>query len=306
MKSLILLYAIFISGYCFPTSNESWSLFKRVFKKKYFSNEEEINRRQIWDENMAVIHQHNLEFDIGLHSYTLAMNQFGDMTNEEFRKQTNGFKMISENETKRINYQTFSRPANLILPDSVDWRTKGYVTYVKDQGQCGSCWAFSTTGALEGQHFAKTSQLVSLSEQNLVDCSLLNFGCNGGNQDLAFDHIKLHHGIDTVDGYTRIQKHNETDLQAAIATVGPIAVSIDASQGSFQFYSSGVYDEPNCSTKRLDHAVLAAGYGTLNSKDYYIVKNSWGVNWGIKGYILMSRNKQNQCGIATSALYPLV
>ncbi|CAF5125128.1 unnamed protein product, partial [Rotaria sp. Silwood1] len=207
--------------------------------------------------------------------------------------------------------------------------TKGYVTYVKDQGQCGSCWAFSTTGALEGQHFAKTSQLVSLSEQNLVDCSLLNFGCNGGNQDLAFDHIKLHHGIDTEEtypymaerqlcqfnrknigatltGYTRIQKHNETDLQAAIATVGPIAVSIDASQGSFQFYSSGVYDEPNCSTKRLDHAVLAIGYGTLNSKDYYIVKNSWGVDWGIKGYILMSRNKQNQCGIATSALYPLV
>jgi cathepsin L len=188
---------------------------------------------------------------------------------------------------------------------------------------------FSTTGALEGQHFAKTSQLISLSEQNLLDCSLLNFGCNGGNQDLAFDYIKEHHGIDTEDtypyqahhqlchferkniganltGYARIEKDNETDLQAAIATIGPIAVSIDASKSSFQFYSSGVYDEPNCSTKRLDHAVLAVGYGTLNSQDYYIVKNSWGVNWGSQGYILMSRNKQNQCGIATSALYPLV
>ncbi|CAF2791971.1 unnamed protein product [Rotaria sp. Silwood2] len=276
-----------------------------------------------------MIHKHNLEFDLGLHSYILEMNQFGDMTNEEFRKQMNGFKMISDNETNQIRYQTFSTLSNIVLPDSVDWRPKGYVTPVKDQGQCGSCWAFSTTGALEGQHFAKTLQLVSLSEQNLVDCSLLNFGCNGGNQDLAFDYIKTHHGVDTewtypymaqrqfcqfdrkniganLTGYVRIEKHSETDLQAAIATVGPIAVSIDASQSSFQFYSSGVYDEPNCSAKRLDHAVLAVGYGTLNSKDYYIVKNSWGVNWGSQGYILMSRNKQNQCGIATSALYPLV
>ncbi|CAF1383361.1 unnamed protein product [Adineta steineri] len=328
-----MLYVLFIQpesvqhiGYCFPTSNESWSSFKRVFKKKYFSNEEEINRRQIWEGNVARIHKHNLEVDLGLHSYTLAMNQFGDMTNEEFRKQMNGYKMPSEDE---INYQIFSAPANLVLPDSVDWRSKGYVTYVKDQGQCGSCWAFSTTGALEGQHFAKTSQLVPLSEQNLVDCSLLNFGCNGGNQDLAYDYIKMHHGISdeqsypywaerdicqfakihiaaTTTGYTRIKKHNETDLQAAIATIGPIAISIDASQSSFQFYSSGVYNEPNCSTKRLDHAVLAVGYGTLNSTDYYIVKNSWGANWGTRGYILMSRNKQNQCGIATSALYPLV
>ncbi|UJR12299.1 hypothetical protein I4U23_016476 [Adineta vaga] len=329
MKFLILLCAFLISGHCFPSSNESWSLFKRVFKKRYSSTEEEINRRQIWEENVAMINKHNLEVDLGLHSYTLAMNQFGDLTNEEFRKQMNGYKISSDDEINSLNYQTFSTPENFVLPNEVDWRTKGYVTYVKDQGQCGSCWAFSTTGALEGQHFAKTSQLIPLSEQNLVDCSLLNFGCNGGNQDLAYDYIKMHHGISseesypyfperdicqfnkihiaaTITGYTRVKKHNETDLQAAIATIGPIAVSIDAGQGSFQFYSSGVYDEPNCSTKRLDHAVLAVGYGTLNNKDYYIVKNSWGASWGTRGYILMSRNKQNQCGIATSALYPLV
>ena len=212
---------------------------------------------------------------------------------------------------------------------NLDWRDKGYVTYVKDQGQCGSCWAFSATGALEGQHFNKTGKLIPLSEQNLLDCSLLNFGCNGGNQFLAFDYIKTHHGIDTeqtypyiaqrqlcqfkkeniganLTGYVRIAKHDEQALQSAIATIGPIAVSIDAGQGSFQFYSHGVYDEPNCSTRKLDHAVLAVGYGSLNSTDYYIVKNSWGQDWGIKGYILMSRNKQNQCGIATDALYPTV
>ena len=231
----------------------------------------------------------------------------------------------------------------------IDWRIKGYVTDVKDQGQCGSCWAFSTTGALEGQHFAKTSKLVSLSEQNLVDCSLLNFGCEGGDQDLAFDYIKAHGGIDTEESYpyqakrqtchfdpkniganitvnififtrrrdesflsyffkdyVRIEKENETALTTAIATIGPISVSIDASEDSFQFYRAGIYDERNCSTKKLDHGVLAVGYGKEFSKDYYIVKNSWGLDWGQDGYILMSRNKQNQCGIATAALYPLV
>ncbi|CAF1550781.1 unnamed protein product, partial [Adineta ricciae] len=304
---------------------ESWSLFKRVFDKEYSSNQDEINRRQIWEENLSMIRKHNLEADMGMHSYTLGMNRFGDMTNGEFRKQMNGFQMKLKSS---MDHQIFETPSDFVLPDSVDWRSKGYVTSVKDQGQCGSCWAFSTTGVLEGQHFAKTSKLVSLSEQNLVDCSV-NLGCHGGIMEIAYLYIKSNGGIDTESsypyeaerhhcrfdpnnigatdtGFVQIKLGNETDLQAAIATIGPISVAIDASLKSFQFYSSGVYDEPHCSSYLLDHGVLAVGYGSLNSKDYYLVKNSWGTQWGQQGYILMSRNKHNQCGIATSASYPLV
>ncbi|CAF1575252.1 unnamed protein product, partial [Didymodactylos carnosus] len=201
------------------------------------------------------------------------------------------------------------------------WRKEGYVTEVKDQGQCGSCWAFSATGSLEGQHYRKYMELVSLSEQNLVDCSRLfgNMGCNGGSMALSFLYIKENKGIDientypyeAMDGRCRFNKQNvgandtgfvqikhfsETDLETAIATVGPVSVSIDASRDSFQFYSTGVYNEPTCSSIKLDHGVLAVGYDTYkDTQDYYIVKNSWGKGWGDEGYIWMSRNKKNQC-----------
>jgi len=253
------------------------------------------------------------------------------MTHEEFKKQMNGLKISADADKSDFDRHTFLAPSNVVLPDAVDWRTKGYVTPIKDQGQCGSCWAFSATGSLEGQHFAKTQQLVSLSEQNLVDCSgkFGNMGCDGGLMDSAFQYIKANAGIDTESsypyeardgkcrfkkenvgatdtGFVDIKKMNETDLQTAIATLGPISVAIDASQDSFQFYKSGVYNEPDCSSTELDHGVLAVGYDSQNGKDYYIVKNSWGTSWGNKGYIWMTRNKKNQCGIATMASYPLV
>ena len=253
---------------------------------------------------------------------------------------------------------SFMMPSNVEIPDSVDWRTQGYVTPIKDQGQCGSCWAFSAVASLEGQHFKKAGTLVSLSEQNLVDCSQKqgNQGCNGGLMDQAFTYIKVNKGIDTEDsykyvarvnnyilwkifsfafnfiininyfllkdekckfkaasvgatdtGFTDIDSGDETALATAIATVGPISVAIDASQSSFQFYSSGIYSDPDCSSTELDHGVTAVGYGTQGAgKDFYIVKNSWGTSWGDKGYIMIARNTNNMCGIATMSSYPMV
>ncbi|CAF0818349.1 unnamed protein product [Didymodactylos carnosus] len=309
---------------------QSWNLFKTVHAKQYSSISEELQRRDIWTKNIAKIQAHNLEADLGLHTFTMKMNKYGDLSDEEFRKTMYGLKTDQRIE-KNFDRHTFIPPSNIVLPAAIDWRKEGYVTDIKDQQQCGSCWAFSATGALEGQHFKKYKKLNTLSDQNLIDCSgkYGNEGCNGGYMDSSFQYIKDNKGIDTQDsypyeardgdcrfkaenvgandtGFVDIKTGNETDLQIAIATVGPISIAIDCQHDSFRFYSSGVYDEPQCSTSMLDLAILAVGYDTINGQDYYIVKNGWGKSWGMEGYIWMSRNKNNQCGIATLSSYPLV
>ncbi|CAF1617162.1 unnamed protein product [Rotaria magnacalcarata] len=171
--------------------------------------------------------------------------------------------------------------------DFIDWRKVGYVTPVQDQGACGSSWAFADIGTLEGQHVAQTKELVTLSVQNLVDCSddFGNFGCKGGVTDFAFQYIEANEGIDTKTSYP---------YEARTVIVGPIVVTIDTSYSSFQFYRSGVYDEPDCSSTAVNRCALAVGFNATDSELYYIVKNSWGTSWGINGYIWMSRNKNNQ------------
>jgi len=304
--------------------DEGWQIWKAGHSKNYSDLGEEKVRFAIWQDNMRRITEYN-QLNTGVF---LAINHFGDMTNTEFRMTQNGYFGKKVNGTG----STFLAPSNVVLPDSVDWREKGYVTPVKNQGACGSCWAFSTTGSLEGQHMKKTGKLVSLSEQNLVDCSTSfgNHGCNGGLMDFGFKYIKANKGIDTEasypylaqdekctykadtigatdSGFVDVTSGDEDALKTALATVGPISVAIDASHFSFQFYHTGVYNEWRCSPQNLDHGVLAVGYGTSDKGvDYWLVKNSWGATWGKEGYIWMSRNKKNQCGIATSASYPLV
>lgn len=340
--AVTLLCALYcVSAYPFESSmtavREDFNAWKGVFKKIYNTVEEEEHRLMTWIENMARINKHNFQYDLKQKSYRLEMNHLGDMNATEYKQKMNGYRMDMKKKLKfRPQGATFLLSmTNLtdMLPHTVDWREHGYVTPVKNQGQCGSCWSFSTTGSLEGQMKRKTGKLVSLSEQNLVDCSGPegNDGCNGGLMDQAFQYVKDNGGIDTEEsypyegvdntcrfkkadiggediGYVDIPEGSEKHLRQAIATQGPVSVAIDASNESFQFYSSGVYDEPNCDSENLDHGVLAVGYGTdeATGKHYWLVKNSWGPGWGDEGYIKMTRGHKNQCGIASSASYPLV
>ncbi|EEZ97696.1 cathepsin L precursor [Tribolium castaneum] len=318
----------------FDLVQEQWGAFKVTHKKQYESETEERFRMKIFMENAHKVAKHNKLYAQGLVSFKLGVNKYSDMLNHEFVHTLNGY---NRSKTPLRSGEldesiTFIPPANVELPKQIDWRKLGAVTPVKDQGQCGSCWSFSTTGSLEGQHFRKSKKLVSLSEQNLIDCSEKygNNGCNGGLMDNAFRYIKDNGGIDTEQsypykaedekchykprnkgatdrGFVDIESGDEEKLKAAVATVGPISVAIDASHPTFQQYSEGVYYEPECSSEQLDHGVLVVGYGTdEDGNDYWLVKNSWGDSWGDQGYIKMARNRDNNCGIATQASYPLV
>ncbi|XP_007937466.1 procathepsin L-like [Orycteropus afer afer] len=306
-----------------------WYQWKSTYRRPYSADKEDW-RRAVWEKNMKMIELHNREYSRGKYGFTMAMNAFGDMTNEEFRQVMNGFQ-----NQKHKKGKMFREPPSGHIPKFVDWRQKGYVTHVKNQGQCGSCWAFSATGALEGQMFRKTGKIVSLSEQNLVDCSRSqgNNGCNGGLMNFAFQYIKENKGIDSEDSYPYLARdtnvcnykpeysaandtgfvdipQREKSLMKAVATVGPISVAIDASNPSFQFYKSGIYYEPDCSSKVLDHGVLVVGYGfegkNSENNKFWIVKNSWGTVWGTNGYVKIARDQNNHCGIATAASYPTV
>merc|ERR1712093_772702 len=261
---------------------------------KSYSNEEFVFRWNVWKENQQLIDEHNRSNK----TFFLAMNKFGDLTNAEFNKLFKGLAFdYSLHANKAAAEKAVPAPG---LPADFDWRQKGAATHVKNQGQCGSCWSFSTTGSTEGANFLKTGRLTSLSEQNLIDCSgsYGNNGCNGGLMDYAFEYIINNKGIDTEASYP--YQTAQYSCQYNPANSG----AIDASHNSFQFYSGGVYYESACSSTQLDHGVLAVGWGTENGQDYWLVKNSWGADWGLSGYIKMARNRNNNCGIATSASYP--
>ena len=293
--------------------------YTKSYNKIYDQNEYNY-RRTIFGENYNYILKKNNEIN-----YTLGLNNYTDFARKEFNSiYLSG--LVSSNNNYNFSYHNIS---NTSIPNSIDWRAAGIVTNVKDQGQCGSCWAFSTVGTLEGQHALKSSNLVSLSEQNLVDCSSQNYGCNGGWPSVAMEYIKTNGvdseisypylGVDESCQYNRsnvasflneivlIPPNNMSALYNAIGNIGPISIAIDA-EDDFQFYKSGIYTSSMCNSDpySLNHAVLAIGYSTFKNNSFVIVKNSWSSSWGMDGYIYMSTNIDNLCGMATNASYPLI
>ncbi|CAI5725482.1 unnamed protein product [Peronospora destructor] len=336
-KALTLDLPSFLSS----SEHQKWEAFvdyALAFEKeyRYNANDEDLVqlRFQAFATNLERIKLHNEAYERDEFSFTLGLNDLADLNDSEY-KQLLSYRMNDSMSSGAI--ETFSKPTNFQdIPDSWDWREHDVVTPVKNQGQCGSCWAFSAVAAMESAYALKTGTLESFSEQELVDCTLGGIdNCNhGGEMSEGYQEIINHHGgkidrevdyeytaeskgvcnskddkaVGHFTAYANVTSGDESALQAAIATKGVQAVAIDASSFTFQLYRHGVYSWPFCGNKpdALDHGVAAAGFGTYKKSDFWLVKNSWGESWGMKGYIMMSRNKNNQCGIATDASYPIM
>lgn len=298
---------------------DAWSHFKRNYAKSY-QHDEEWYRFSNFKNNIIKMGELEQAYQAGEISYTVGVNEFTDMDQKEFKEKMLGTKVQTKKENEKFLVSKVAA--------AIDWTTKGAVTAVKNQGQCGSCWAFSTTGSLEGAYFNKNGKLLSFSEQQLVDCSQAfgNEGCNGGLMDSAFSYVESNgitlestYPYTAADGtctfkptdsafknsaHTDVPANDPAQLAAA-ANLGPVSVAIEADQFGFQFYSGGVFDG-TCGTS-LDHGVLVVGYGTDSGKDFWKVKNSWGGSWGESGYIRLVKTDEagpGQCGLQMQASYP--
>ncbi|KAK9877090.1 hypothetical protein WA026_016832 [Henosepilachna vigintioctopunctata] len=325
MKVLAIIVSIFLYVQAFqePQFLEEWNKFQVKYGKSYRSPHEARKRFVIFNDNMRNISAHNVLYERGESTYKKGMNQFTDWTEAELMQflEKNSPKTPPKNSGK-----VFKKTEGIVLPESIDWREKGAVREVKNQGSCGSCWSFSTTGVLEGQFSIVKNEHVSFSEQNLVDCDPVSTGCSGGWPIDALAYVvengiekeadypyEEHNGqcrsdpskVVKISGYEQIPEGDEAALTEAVATKGPVSICLYAAM-EFNAYKSGIFKMPSCFQDAFTHAVLVVGYGSENGEDYYIVKNSYGPDWGDGGYIKVARNYNNMCGLASRATIAVI
>lgn len=321
---------------------DRFRVWQATYNRTYATAEERLRRFEIYRRTVEYIDATNRRGEL---TYELGENQFTDLTSQEFRARYTmpawqerasraGLRQLITTRAGPVGEgrnRSYSDDGELEVPNSVDWRTKGAVTPVKDQKDCGGCWAFATVASIEGLHKIKTGHLVSLSEQELLDCDGNDYGCDGGNPGVAMQWVADNGGLTTesdypyadkkgecnrakarkhavkIAGAERVDANSEAALERAVARQ-PVAVFIDANSGNFMSYKGGVYSGP-CGTN-LDHVVTLVGYGADDKgRKYWIVRNSWGEPWGEKGYIRMARGvaaREGTCGIAMDASYPVM
>ncbi|CAA7042350.1 unnamed protein product [Microthlaspi erraticum] len=302
------------------------------FNRVYSSESEKKSRFEIFKKNLEFVRSFNMNKNI---TYQMAVNEFADLTDEEFRATYTGLlipKSMPGNLTSESSKAVPFRYGDSDAAESMDWRNEGAVTPVKNQGYCGACWAFAAVAAIEGLTKIETGEIVSLSEQQLLDCNTENNGCHGGYITNAFDYITQNQGITTeqnypyqasemtclestqsgyfaaatISGYETVPMNNEEALLKAVSQQ-PVSVGIEAAGAAFKYYSGGIFDG-ECGTY-LNHAVTIVGYGmSEEGTKYWVVKNSWGETWGEGGYMRIKRDvdaPQGMCGLAMHATYPL-
>nr|UHM21917.1 cathepsin L12 [Zabrotes subfasciatus] len=328
MNLIVVVLVAVLCGEVIPSNLEEWTQFKLDYNRMYRSKREERLRFKIFKKNLKQIKWHNKRYLKGLETYLKDVNNFADLTKEEFVKKYK----IKQSKTPKIYNATSvltdhsHGEGSNDTTEGLDWRERGAVTPVKDQGACGSCWIFAAVGVLEAYNYKQTNQLVPFSEQDVLDC-FPNKTCSGGLPDDAFVYVKQS-GINIekdypYEGERKMCRHDafksyntsfeeiitvdqtEEKLMEAVQKHGPIVTCLYAS-AEWMLYKSGVWFEEECAEKRLNHCVLLVGYGTQNGLDYWLLKNSWGRYWGEEGYIKLIRSKfRNYCGITSDAMYVL-